>query len=288
MRLGMEAIAVERRAKRAWQVAVAASAALLLLFTAPAAAVTWGEPDGDGHPNVGAMVIDHPDLGLRLICSGTLIDEDVFLTAAHCTAAVEAQGWPLAGVTFDSVFDPATVTILPGTAHTHPDFAFSGPPDGISDARDLAVIILDRPAATAYPDIEPASLPPAGLLDELNQRNGLKGQRFTVVGYGVQEPQFGDGPPIHPFTGERRVATSQFLALLDNWLQLSQVGAKGDSGSCFGDSGGPTFLGAGAQETDMVVSITSWGDAMCVATGTTYRTDTPSARAFLGQFVDLP
>ncbi|WP_083441655.1 S1 family peptidase [Nitriliruptor alkaliphilus] len=256
--------------------------AFVLLVATPALAITWGQFDGDGHPNVGAMVVDVPETGWWHVCSGTLIEDDVFLTAAHCTQFAEAQELQV-GVSFDPVFDPETSAIIRGTTHTHPDFGFSGP-GGTSDAHDIAVIVLDEPAA----GISPASLPTAGLLDQLNVGNGLKDQLFTVVGYGVQEPEFGEGPPVHPYTGERRVAVSRFLALLPSWLQLSQVDARDDGGSCFGDSGGPTFLGAGAQETDIVVSITSWGDSMCVATGTTYRVDTESARAFLAQFVTLP
>jgi hypothetical protein len=273
---------------RGWRVVPAVVGVLILVLAAPALGITWGEPDGDGHPHVGAMLVnigdDDPDW--RLICSGTLIAADVFLTAAHCTEVAEANDWPVA-VTFDAEVDE-TSPILPGTAHTHPDFGFSGP-GGTADAHDVAVIVLDDPAADTYPGIEPASLPEAGLLDELNVRNGLRGQRFTVVGYGAQEPEFGIGGPDHPFTAERRVSVSRFLALLDSWLQLSQVGVRGDGGSCFGDSGGPVFLGAGAQEIDVVVAITSWGDSMCVATGTTYRTDTASTRDFLDEFVkELP
>jgi hypothetical protein len=171
--------------------------------------------------------------------------------------------------------------------HSHPEFGFSGP-GGFSDPHDIAVIVLDVPAANIYPGIEPASLPSAGRFDQMAKKNGLKGQEFTAVGYGVLEPSIGGGPPTFPFTGERRVAVSSFNALNDAWLRLSQNNATGDSGTCFGDSGGPNFLGAGAGETDVVAGVTVTGDSMCLATNVIYRTDTPSARAFLGQFVSLP
>jgi hypothetical protein len=38
----------------------------------------------------------------------------------------------------------------------------------------------------------------------------------------------------------------------------------------------------------MVLGVTSWVDAACRATNFNQRVDTPSARAFLGQFVSLP
>lgn len=74
----------------------------------------------------------------------------------------------------------------------------------------------------------------------------------------------------------------------EQWLRLSQNDATGDSGTCFGDSGGPNFFGSGADETKIVAGVTSTGDAMCLSTNTTYRVDTPEARAFLGQYVTLP
>jgi hypothetical protein len=64
--------------------------------------------------------------------------------------------------------------------------------------------------------------------------------------------------------------------------------ALGDGGTCYGDSGGPNFLGAGATETTIVAGTTITGDSMCRATNVNYRMDTPSARAFLGQYVPLP
>jgi hypothetical protein len=60
--------------------------------------------------------------------------------------------------------------------------------------------------------------------------------------------------------------------------------STGSGGTCYGDSGGPHFLG----DTDMVVSLTVTGDAWCRATDVTYRLDTDSARSYLSQFVDLP
>ena len=73
-----------------------------------------------------------------------------------------------------------------------------------------------------------------------------------------------------------------------SWLRISMNPARGDGGTCSGDSGGPNFLGAGAAETNIVAATTITGDLMCRATNVDYRMDTPSARAFLGQYVTLP
>jgi hypothetical protein len=82
----------------------------------------------------------------------------------------------------------------------------------------------------------------------------------------------------------RRVSVSEFRAINKNWLRLSQNAATGDSGTCFGDSGGPNFLGA----SSVVAAVTVTGDAMCLNSNVVYRLDTPSARDFLDDFVTLP
>jgi hypothetical protein len=77
-------------------------------------------------------------------------------------------------------------------------------------------------------------------------------------------------------------------AVTPAWLRLSMNSAKGDGGTCYGDSGGPNFLGAGSSETDIVAATTITGDMPCRATNVDYRLDTPSARAFLAAYITLP
>jgi hypothetical protein len=73
-------------------------------------------------------------------------------------------------------------------------------------------------------------------------------------------------------------------AVNPSWLRISQNPATGDAGACYGDSGGPNFVGT----TDIIAAITITGDAICRATNVAYRLDTESAREFLGQYVTLP
>ena len=118
------------------------------------------------------------------------------------------------------------------------------------------------------------TLPTAGLFDALSKSHALKGQQFTSVGYGSLQPKIGGGPPSFEYTDTRRYSTSTFNALNAAWLRLSQNPATGNGGACYGDSGGPNFLG----DSTMIAGITVTGDAMCRATNTVYRLDTPSAR----------
>ena len=52
--------------------------ALVCAGAAPASAITFGEPDGGLHPNVGVVVIDRnaASPGPDITCSGTLISEE--------------------------------------------------------------------------------------------------------------------------------------------------------------------------------------------------------------------
>jgi secreted trypsin-like serine protease len=249
--------------------ALVALFALALAAAVPAHAITYGVPDGNGHPQVGALVAEF-DGQKDWLCSGTLIAPTVYLTAAHCTSYLESLGISDVWVTFDSVFS-ADSTLIHGTMHTNPGYN-----QRQSDTGDIAVVVLDR----AVKGVTPATLPAAGLFDRI----ALAGRAFTAVGYGVQERSSGGGGPAHGPGGTRMVSTSTFEALNKTWLRLSQNPATGDSGTCFGDSGGPNFL----DTSTMIAGITITGDSVCRSTNVTYRLDTPSARAFLANFVALP
>lgn len=255
-----------------WVAAAAAVCALTL--AGPASGITYGQPDGDAHPEVGALVVTI-STGTFAYCTGTLVSPTVLVTAAHCDddgAAVQ--------VTFDPVVGPASALV---SGRFVADPLFGG---GQGDAHDLAVVLFPEPVA----GVAPARLPAESALDALKAMGELTGStRFTVVGYGAEERSFdGKGQPQLTFPGLRRFAVSSFNSLNKGYLRLSQNQAHGDGGTCIGDSGGPTFLGAGAEETDVVAAVTVTGDAQCVSTSVAYRLDTPSARGFLGQFVALP
>jgi len=257
--------------KRKWIVLI--MVIILTLAAVPAAyAITFGQPDGEGHPNVGAMImrLDGEDY---FICSGTLIAPDVFLTAAHCTAVPAAYGGEVF-VTFET--DIFGAALLPGTYYLNPDYGHD-----MHDLNDIAVIVLDEPVL----DITPAELPSLGLLDEMKADKELKGQEFVAVGYGELRDDKTGGP--HALSGEygvRHFAEQTFLALKPYWLQISMNPSTGSGGTCYGDSGGPHFLG----DSNLVVSITVTGDTWCRATDVTYRLDTDSAQDYLRPFGVLP
>jgi secreted trypsin-like serine protease len=239
--------------------------AALLLGAAPVLAITNGQPDGAGHPNVGGLVAPsaYSD-GTWLYCSGTLISPTVFLTAAHCD-----EGTPRVVVTFDTAYQDGDQTYT-GTWYADPLYTHAQ-----NDPHDLAVVVFDK----RIKGISPAQLPAAGSLANLPGS-----QQFASVGYGAYEVTNEPGGHRYLYNDMRMAATGTLNSINPAWLRISMNPATGNGGTCYGDSGGPNFLGT----TNIVAATTITGDAICRSTNVTYRLDTPPARAFLGQFVTLP
>jgi secreted trypsin-like serine protease len=245
----------------------AAAAAALVATTSTAYAVTFGSPDGDDHPAVGALVADQAfSDGTWTYCSGSLVAPQVFLTAAHCGEGGSDQ----VRVTFSSAYhegDP----VYSGTFTADPAYGGSA-----SDPHDIAVVVLDQPVS----GIDPVRLPAAGSLSGL-----AHGTPITAVGYGAYEVTSGKGGGHrYLYDDVRQEGTGALDSVTKSWLRISENPATGDAGGCFGDSGGPNFLAG----TDIEAATTITGDAVCRSTNTAYRLDTASARAFLGHYVDLP
>ncbi|MDC0666532.1 trypsin-like serine protease [Nannocystis sp. ncelm1] len=252
----------------------------------PGVGITNPTPDDGEHLYVGALVLDTPQEGLIQVCSGTLIAENVFLTVAHCVERIDdmLEEFPGAAVkiTFDETISD-TSEFFTGTPDINPAYnGFQGK-GGKSDPGDLAVYILSE-----APGIEPASLPEAGLLDELNAERVLRDTRFTTVGYGRVRVDNHAGPQgiFDNLELERNQTEQGFHSLTQAWLNLSMTFSTGDGGGCFGDGGGPHLIHLNGVET--VVSLTALGDVQCKALDKTYRLDTDAAREFLGLHVPLP
>lgn len=254
---------------------------LVLGIRVPSAgAITNGQPDGTRHPAVGALVGYYAPAGTTIAyCSGTLISPTVFLTAAHCGFLAT----PTVDVTFDEAYT-ASSTVYTGTFHAHPSFRPGTNAQG-NQAFDIAVVVFREP----IPGIPPARLPTANLLDQMSAAGTLnQSTLFTSVGYGDTEFVNGPGGQTTTHPQARNYAVGSFNSLTSSYLHLSQHTKKGEGGTCSGDSGGPNFLGAGADETDIIASITTTGDTYCSSTNVGYRLDTQAARDFLDDYVTLP
>jgi secreted trypsin-like serine protease len=83
-----------------------------------------------------------------------------------------------------------------------------------------------------------------------------------------------------------RMSATPFLVQIDNKftgdfsLLLSNTGATG--GTCFGDSGGPNFLGG----SNVIAGVTSYGPVKnCGANGGVFRLDRTDVLAFVNQYL---
>ncbi|HLG17006.1 MAG TPA: trypsin-like serine protease [Blastocatellia bacterium] len=280
------------RSKHNLRAAMIAIAAVMLLVTPTVVrAIVYGFVDTNNvFTNTGAFIVKSPTTGnIFPICSGTLISPTVFLTASHCTAAFEQDLAPLgftAFVSFDNPIPFADLTsprtnLIPVTqVVTNPGFNQSQ-----SDPGDIAVLLVRERDTRG---ITPATLPTAGLLDQLSAQNGLEDAVFTPVGYGLQNRVTGGGPPFFQDMNPapRMFAFSGFNSLNQAFLRLSQNPSTGNGGTCFGDSGGPNFFNHNGER--LLAAITITGDAVCRSTNVTYRLDIASSRNFLAPFVTLP
>jgi Trypsin len=241
---------------------------LIVGLASPASAITNGAPDGGDHPSVGALIADepYPD-GTWSYCTGTLISPTVFLTAAHC-----ARGKRTAHVTFSSHYKRGDAVY---TGRYVPDERY----DAKADRYDMAVVVFDSPIL----GVAPARLPSAGLLSRMRADGSLRAAKFTPVGYGSINPTKVKRKMKFVYTDTRSRTSISYEGLTPMWLKLRLD--RGDGGTCYGDSGGPNFLG----NSDLLVATTISGDDdACKATNYDYRLDGAPARAFLGRFVTLP
>jgi hypothetical protein len=287
----------------------------MLVMAGPAQAIKGGVPDNGAHPYVGQLLFYDPtaidprfdDPGGWFNCSGTLVSPTVVVTAGHCTFGTGLNGEPtddgsggndvwisFAEVPDYSILPPSSQFIpddnegrydawsaalnastewIRATAYPHPEYD-----DAAFFEHDLGVLVLDEPVELdRY-----GELPTLGLLDELYAEN--KQQPYTVVGYGLE----GSGPKTS-FGGDTRRRAELRLVNLNGVLGAGKgTAAKFSSnantgGTCFGDSGGPIFVG----DTNTLVAVNSFVTSVtCSGTTGAYRIDQADDLAFLATFLE--
>jgi hypothetical protein len=249
-------------------VPVLSGLALLVGAVAPVQAITDGDLDDDGgHPYVGLMVAKDVNGTPQWQCSGTLLSPTLFLTAGHCTKfAAHVEIWFDADVEHGIPANRYPFTgQVGGMPFTHPQYN----PNAFF-LYDLGVVVLDEPMVMDNYGV----LPELNVLDSLARQRGKQDVTFTAVGYGMQA-SFPDAASWKEHNERIRMVAYPRL------IQINVPGRTGDfslllsnnhatGGTCFGDSGGPNFIG----NSNVIGGVTSYGKRnVCTGTGGVYRVD---------------
>ena len=256
---------------------------LLLVVSIPASAITErNEPDGEDHPWVVLLVMD---VGGQpaFRCSATLLSPTVVLTAGHCTSNYPDAPFTGMRVFTESDVDNGNNTApFPGGPNSVEAVSWAAHPDYETAPfwyHDVGVVILEEPIFLA----EYGELPEVDQLDVLKTRRGLQDRTFTAVGYGLQRinPVFVQADRVRMVAHPRLIqinvpgSTGDFSLLLSN--------NRSTGGTCFGDSGGPNFLG----DSNVIAGVTSFGkNGNCAGTGGVFRMDRQNVLDFVIPFLE--
>jgi hypothetical protein len=144
-----------------------------------------------------------------------------------------------------------------GTPYTHPQYD----PNAFY-LHDLGVVVLDEPMPMSTYGRLPA-------LNQLEQYKTGKKPTFTSVGYGLQNANKNHTSAfrVRMFSNPRLIGINNGY-VQDFAILLSNNANTG--GTCFGDSGGPNFIG----NSTVIAGVTSFGKNLnCAGTGGVYRVD---------------
>lgn len=261
--------------------AVAATALVAVGATASSAITIGGSPDNGEHPEVGLMVAIDADGDPLFRCSGTLISPTVYLTAGHCTEAPAA--------TVEIFFDEDVESGIPdngyptegdvsGIPYTHPDYD----PNAFF-LYDVGVVVLDEayelPAGAEY-----GELPEIGVWDELATARGVKDTTIEAVGYGLQNAKkVGFRADRIRLKADLQLVSVKGGAGIPAGTSVLLSGDAKRGGTCFGDSGGPLFMGTDSR---VVGAVTSFGlNGNCAGIGGGYRIDKAADLEFITSFM---
>ncbi len=193
-------------------------------------------------------------------CTGTLIDTDVILTAAHCIDGASAGEIYFGDNQNNFYAQRNAVQMIP-----HPNFIYSNN----NIANDIAIVIMDSDAPSAITPIPP--LPPALEINSSDEGNLM----LTFVGFGQTETGT-SGTKLYVQDTLNNECSNSSGCDLGYTPPYSLAGGtisydQNPGGPCSGDSGGPAFIFRNGNE--YIAGITSYGDQNCTQYGVSTKVD---------------
>jgi hypothetical protein len=210
--------------------------ALAGLMPAPAAAVINGATTRD--PDGARSFVVRIESTEGEICSGTLIAQDLVLTAAHCV--MRPAGYTIISV--DRGFRQRRTQVIAATMH--PDFVPGTTPED-QPGVDLALLKLEAPLGADYVPLDPRG---AGSIDT--------GAVVDIAGFGVVAENRRDTARTLRLAHLVSIGSLQVANRVTVVADRRRMAETSGAGACLGDSGGPILVGGSGGYR--IVGVVSW------------------------------
>lgn len=223
--------------------ALAPMALIAIVKPSSANAVTYGDP-------VENPDIEYPEVvpvwvGGKALCSGTLIEPQVVLTAAHC---VYGLGGPFQIAINGKTLNDGLLYDI-NAIWTHPRY------DAFTNQNDISLLHVKKAI----------SISRYGILPNQSSKNTIK--NYTIAGWGTNQ-NYDITNQLHVLNlNDQTVASKRFFKSYFNPNTMIGAGRffKAEriyGGGCTGDSGGPLYQGINGGSR-VIVGITSFGARGC-------------------------